>query len=747
MTGAIYAIFMASGATALVYEIIWARWLGLVFGNTTLAVSIVLSGFMAGLALGSWLAGRRLPRIRNPLGAYAAMELGIGAFAFVFPSMSGALDRVFAALVSSEELTPYGVGVRATLTLAVLLVPTTLMGATLPLLTDVLRRSRSQGGAWRVGLLYAANTFGAAAGVFASSFLLIELLGVRGTTWIAASLNLGVAGVAFAFARALPFESSDADAVRTAPLGSDGRLALAVITATGALALGSEVLWTRTMETLVGSSTYAFATILILYLIGIAVGSSLMAVVVNRLTDLRLWLIALPIGMGVWTMVAVWIFMHFTENMESYRLKILPLSVILVHYVKVVSLLMPLSLLSGACFPLATRMMDPSKDAHGSLVATAYAWNTVGALLGSLIAGFLIAPRTDFIQGLYVMAFLHACVPLAAVALSTLTWATAAVGVVSILLAGLSAAALGGNSTMVEIVERMHPGWEVRFNKPGLQGVTTVIARQGEPMGSMLLVNGRGMTQKSTVTKMMAHLPLLLHPHPVDTLVICFGMGTTYRSAVAHGGNVTVVELVAEVVEALDYFYEDADRVRAYPRGRIVVNDGRNFLKLTPKTFDVITIDPPPPIDAAGVNNLYSREFLELARAHLKPGGIMAGWIPLPGTLAGVETQEEVVRLVTTFSDVFAYAYAYPGVARSGIHVLGSDQPITVSIESIRERLAIPAIANDLNERETVPLSTFQAITALSKEAQAPPPLTDDDPGLEFYLLRALRAGEAKVHP
>jgi len=501
------------------------------------------------------------------------------------------------------------------------------------------------------------------------------------------------------------------------------------------------------METLVGGSTYAFATILILYLIGIAAGSSAMSLLVTRLTNLRLWLIAMPLGMGMWTVLAVWIFMHLTGTMEIYKLKALPWSAIFLDSVKVISLLMPLSLLSGACFPLATKLVDPSKDAHGALVATVYAWNTVGALAGSLIAGFLIAPHTDFIQALYVMACLHAGVTLTAIAFSQLTWAAAALAACTVTLAALSAVAARGNSVMVDIVERMHPGWEVRFNRPGLQGVTTAIAKQGEPLGSMLLVNGRGMTQKSTVTKMMAHLPMLLHPHPVDTLVICFGMGTTYRSAVAHGGNVTVVELVAEVVEAFDRFYPDAAQVRAYPRGRIVINDGRNFLKLTSQKFDVITIDPPPPIDAAGVNNLYSREFLELAREHLKPGGIMAQWIPLPGTLAGVDSQEEVVTLLTTFSGVFPYAYAYRGIGASGIHVLGSDAPIEVSVETIRQRLEDPAIAADLNERDSVPLSTFQQITALPKEAQPPPPLTDDNPALEFYLLRTLRSGTSKVHP
>jgi spermidine synthase len=247
------------------------------------------------------------------------------------------------------------------------------------------------------------------------------------------------------------------------------------------------------------------------------------------------------------------------------------------------------------------------------------------------------------------------------------------------------------------------------------------------------------MTRKATVTKMMAHRPMLLHPHPDNTLVICFGMGTTCRSAVAHGKNVTAVDLVGEILDAFESFHENAATVRAYPRGRLVVNDGRNFLELTRQTFDVITVDPPPPIDAAGVNNLYSKEFFELARQRLKPGGIMAHWIPLPGTLAGIETQEEVVRLIATFSEVFPYVYATRGFDGGGIHILGSDGPIEVSLESIRDRLQNPTVAADINAWDQVTTTAFQGITQLPRDAQGPAPITDDDPALEFYLLRTLR--------
>ncbi len=189
-TLAVYLIFAVSGASALIYQVIWTRWLGLVFGNTTLSVSIVLGSFMLGLALGSWIAGRLMHSIENPMRLYAFMEMGIGIFALLFPLFTRFTDFVFPLLVHSVSLNWYSLLVRAVLSIAVLLVPTTFMGTTLPLLTDFFHRSPVHTRNWRVGVLYAVNTLGAALGIIAGSFILIEAIGVLDTTRAAAALNL-----------------------------------------------------------------------------------------------------------------------------------------------------------------------------------------------------------------------------------------------------------------------------------------------------------------------------------------------------------------------------------------------------------------------------------------------------------------------------------------------------------------------------------------------------------------------------
>ena len=747
----VYLIFTISGAAALTYQVIWARWLGLVFGNTTLSISIVLGSFMLGLAMGSWLAGRFLNSIENPMRFYALMELGIGAFALCFPAITRLVDYVFPLLVHSVSLTGYSLFMRAAFSIAVLIVPTTLMGTTLPLLTDFFHRSPAHTRNWRVGLLYAANTLGAALGIVATSFILIDAIGIRSTSCVAAGLNILVAIAGYWLSRSVDIAGKPAFTGYGRKLTAAGRSAVAIITASGFLALASEVLWTRTLELIVGNSTYAFASIVLLYLIGIAAGSWAMSLFIHRIKNLPVWLATMLLGMGSWMLVAIALCEKIGSLMATYYDTKVPLSTIFGHYFETISLLLPLALFSGACFPLATRIIDPaSEDAKGLLVAKVYAWNTLGALGGSLAAGFLIAPFWDFFNSLYLVAFLYCLAAMASYLFISFAkdripykrGAAFLLGLISFVFAIFSYTGPHSEDYTLKLFET-NPIYKIAFNSPGLQGVTTVLQDRNDDFGSQLLVNGMGMTMKSVVTKMMAHLPMSLHPDPKNTLVICMGMGTTYRSALAWGGKVTVVELVPDVVRAMNYFYKDAPEIKACHRGRIVVNDGRNFLKLTREKFDVITVDPPPPINAAGVNNLYSKEFFELASKRLNRGGIMAIWIPYPGHDTGVQDGKTFIMLARTFAKVFPYTYVHESAAGNGLHVIGSLDHINASTGSILKRISKPAVARDLSEWGPVSPQFFMSgWMKLPHAYLVGPCVTDDRPRLEFYFLKALFSGE-----
>jgi spermidine synthase len=751
----VYAVFFFSGATALVYQVLWARWLGLVFGNTTASAAVVLGAFMAGLALGSHVIGRRVAHIARPLLGYAIAEAGIGLFALAFPLTSSLVEKLFSLLISTDSAPAWGLLVRSVLSFALLLVPTALMGATLPLLTEHFRRNPRVSKTWRVGALYAANTFGAAIGTLVSSVVLIELLGVRATTFVAALLNLGIAVVAWRLTPAGGAASAGDAPPAAARTSSAGGLAIATLAATGALALACEVLWMRTLQTFLGSSTYAFSSIVFVYLVGIAVGGWLCARVVSRVGDNAVVaLVALVAFMGAWMFVANGLFQSMVAAFDLERTQPTRLVAILAWYLLYDALLVPLALASGACFPLATRILNPhGSEAEGALVARAYSWNTWGAVAGSLLAGFVIAPRLDYLPAQALIGFLYV-----AVAAAGAVYALVAIGEPRARLVRVTAAcvaialfAVVGMRMQPSYEERLavaKPHYEVVMHEPGVQAVTTVLRRRGEPLASTLFVNGQGMTTKLADTKLMAHLPLLLHPSPQNTLVICFGMGTTYRSAISHGGKVTAVELVGGVLDAFPHFYADADRVRAYPQGRMLVGDGRNFLMTTRERFDVITVDPPPPIDGAGVNNLYSRDFIELAASRLADGGIVAHWIPYGGTQSGVDDEQSFNMLVDTFTGVFPHVYSRPSINEVGLHIVGSFVPLHPSRDRIAARLAQPAVSADLNELQPVPLSFFLDVAYTPSRAPSGDLIvTDDRPLLEFYLLRTARNGGRKVLP
>lgn len=748
----IYLLFAVSGATALIYQIIWSRWLSLIFGNTTISIALILAAFMLGLALGSWWAGRNLQRIKNPMRAYAFIELGIGIFALCFPYLTRLTDVVFTATISTGSAAPYSIAIRAILAFALLLLPTTLMGATLPLLTDFFKRSPKHSTSWKVGLLYAANTFGAALGIFLSGFLLIELIGIANTTNVAAVLNFLVAAIGLKMAAnaRLAAPAAMREVTRLDPKGA---LAIGILAVGGATALASEVLWTRTIESIIGNSTYAFSTIVLIYLTGIAAGSWLLSLVVNRFRNPSFWLASCQAGMGVWIFIAIVLFKAMAATLDPFKGTEISVLHLLSIYLRVMLGLFPLALLSGACFPLATRIIDPgSEDAEGGLIARAYSWNTIGAVAGSLIAGFLIAPFFDYLGALYLLAALYTVT--AAVAYTLLwRWEPPAQGkrtgmivaaTVTTALLATSILTISRGDSFPEHITALYPSTEVLSHKKGLQGITTIMKERKDPLANRLLVNGMGMTVKVTDTKMMAHLPMLLHDDPQETLIICFGMGTTFRSALSHGNRVTVVELVKEVLEGFEYFHADAAQVRANPNGQMLVNDGRNFLKLTKKRYDVITIDPPPPIDAAGVNHLHSREFMELAKSRLKKGGIMAHWIPFPKTQSGVEDIDTFNTLVATFAAVFPHAYVQKGYSNMGMHLLGSLEPLDISLSRLERRMDQKQIIDDILEWKLVPLEYFEGIQTYQPPTHTGALITDDRPALEFYLLSSLLQNRKK---
>lgn len=696
------------------YEVAWLRLAMASFGVTTPIVAMVLSIFMGGLALGSWGMGRLTPRLAGrpaaaPLRLYALAELVIGLSGLVVPP---ALHAGHALLARPGGGIAWGTTTHHLASgawIALVLLPfTAAMGATFPLAMASLRTGGDEGSKRSFSYLYLANVLGATAGTVTSALVLFELLGFRRTLWFAASMNVLLAAAAFALSSSATGPSSktrggarerqayDAEPAPSGPLG--------LLFVTGLTSMALEVVWVRQLTPFLGTVVYAFAMILAVYLLATSLGSALY----------RRWTGAAP-G-SIWLAAGCAALLSLAGG--DPRLGSAGIG--WASFARVLLAVAPFSAAVGFLTPL---LVDRWSSGSPQRAGSAYAVNVVGCILGPLLGSFVLLPWIGERWSSLVLS-----APLFAIGalLSRRERSPVPILAGSLVLAVALVA-------FTRDFESIYPVRSVRRDS-----TATVIAA-GEGMGKQLLVNGCGMTTLSTITKSIAHIPMAFLPdRPRNVLVICFGMGTSFRSAVSWGVPTTSVELIPSVPALFPYFHADAAEVEAQPGARIVVDDGRRFLERTTETYDIIVIDPPPPVEAAGSSLLYSREFYAAARPRLRPGGILQQW--LPG--GNVRSAASVAR---SLKDSFRYVRVFPSVEHWGMHFLASDLPIpVVTADALTAKLPPKATADLL---EWVPGRTARGFftTILRQEVSIDsviaadpdaPALTDDRPVNEYYLLR-----------
>jgi spermidine synthase len=590
------------------------------------------------------------------------------------------------------------------------------MGLTFPSAIAFLRRVGASGDRRDpFGALYLVNVLGALFGTIVTSAVLIELLGFLATSRIAAAGNAAIALVAMAASRApIPPDTPPPEEVPRRSVGDpDSRARRVALFTTGFTTMGLEVVWMRMYPSVVGTIVYSFAIIIGSYLLATTGGSIAYRLLRRRGLDGRLgW---------------VWPWLVAASVLPFYSASI---TLGMVHPVVRVFLgLVPFCALLGLVTPL---LVDREAGDDPARAGRAYGFNLLGCLFGPIVAGFVLLP-TFGSRG----ATVALVVPLALLALAKPL--TPGVGWVTKLAATGVAAGLWFSTTLFEeqLGDRI-----VRHDH-----VATVVAASGKK-GKQLFVNGVGMTHLTTITKMMAHFPAahlkLRAGERLDALVICFGMGTSFRSLASWDANVTAVELVPSVSEMFGYYFSDGPGLLAHGEGRlrIVHDDGRRFLDRTSARFDLITIDPPPPVEAAGSSLLYSKEFYASARARLKPGGILQTWIPG----GDAETVRGVIRSLV---ESFPYVRAFSSIEGWGIHFLASDSPILRYDAATLSGNLPPAAVEDLLEWIPGPPSRLFE-TMLSREYRIPAfgpgeggvdalAITDDRPINEFYALRRIR--------
>ncbi|MBY0277270.1 fused MFS/spermidine synthase, partial [Candidatus Binatia bacterium] len=736
---ALLGLFFASGASGLIYEIVWMRLLSLTMSVTVYAVTTVLCAFMAGLALGAAIAGRFAHRARRPLLAYGCVEIALAAVALITPTLLFHLGPIYASVHAALGGGGFGFAVaRFVLAFAVLLVPSTLMGTTLPLLSRAVIQNTEVVGRG-AGALYAVNTLGAVVGCVAAGFVLIPNLGLSLTNGFAASVSLAVGLCAVWLGRDL-ITSTDHVAARLEPASSTVRLAYAAIAISGFTALGYQVLWTRGLEQFTHNSTYAYSAILATFLLGIAAGSAVAARVVDRLRRplLGLGVIELVISASVLCAMLVY------ANLDRITVGIVTTlgglgswgKVVAVIFVQSSLVLLATTFLFGMTFPFVARVVVESLDSVGERIATAYTANTAGSIFGSVVIGFVVLPVLGMQGTFFALAALNAAVGLA------LAWR--AVEGRGRIVAVAAAAALAVIAVAVVPHQMFERTFVRRFGPLPFyrEEITdTIMVTDDAKRGRMIRYgDGRGTAGTGTVKedRMYAEIPLLLHEKPLRILNICFGVGNSLSSLTMHPvERIDSVELSPGVLAAAPFFASTNRDVLADPRIHMTIADGRNFLLLSRDKYDIIRLDPPE-LHTAGIVNLYTKEFYELARDHLAPGGIFSIWVNMVMT-----PEEDLKHLVRTVASVFPYVSVWHGPLFYSWVINGSMTPHDPDLARLMKKYEDPKVRAEMESIGVGdPFAFLSHFVFSGDEARAwagdGPLVTDDKTRLDFTVPRSL---------
>ncbi len=754
----VYLYLFISGITALVYEIIWTRQLTLVFGHTVYSVSIVLAAFMAGLGFGSYVWGHMIDRAvarqgeTSPLLVYGRIEIFIFAASAVLSLIFSEFHVFYAWMHRWLPESPVLFNaIKALLAFFLMFIPTTFIGATLPIISKYYVTDNTRLGT-QIGYLYSINTLGAAVGCLLTGFIFISSFGVLQTALLASCANL-IIGIGCIRIHQEEHPGGEKTPWRlpaiewpSVTLSAEQKLWMGIAFVCGFTALAYEVLWTRLLVFSIASTVYSFSLMLAVFLIGIGIGSWVVVPLMARVASLRTLLIALQAGIGVYVLFTLFSMDSLlSAPWNSYNLTH-PGKTFL-HYLKDSAALMLLpALLFGMNFPILIKLAAGGHEHVGRGTGQIYSANTLGAILGSLVAGFVFLPVLGTETSLAVVATLNLLmVPLLFWTgdYSTATLRKGVAGVTVVVVIALNVL-LPGN-LLDRFFMRDSAGQratsDLLYFEEGLTDTVAVFKDEYgilDPTAKRLITNGISMSASNVIAtrymKLLAHVPILLSDNPENVMVICFGTGQTTGAAGIHPrvGQVDSVELSPSVINTAPSFKAENHDVANNPKVNFVLQDGRNFLLTTQKKYDVITGEPPPPRTAFTVN-LYTKDFYEAALSRLKPGGIMSQWIPLHS-----QSAEEVDMHFKTFLSVFPHAIAWMSVANE-MMVIGSDQPITLDFKKLRERMAEPSVAQALRDIY-IPDAThlLSSIWFLEEEMQrlsaTQPLITDNRPRIEFYL-------------
>ena len=700
---ALAGAFLFSGAAGLIHEVVWVRLLGFVFGVSELAMATVLASFMGGLALGSWLVGTRSAAIRDRRRAYAWLEIAIGCAALLLPLLFAALEPVYAALWRRFHLSFAAFSViRFVLAGSVLLLPTILMGATLPVLAD--HMARLEGRRVSPEALYTLNLVGAVLGVVLAGFFLMPSIGVWGTIFAGALLNIGV-GVAV-LAMPATIERAPAAAAAAAPAAAPRLLVLAAFLS-GTLSLATQVAWTRVLTLVVGSTTYAFTTVLVVYLLALGLGGAWAARRGARGTAVRTDLAVAHFASALGIVAALWAVNRLPFwylRLYAYWPPAADFGGVARGLALAAAVLLVPVVAAGTVLPLTLVGAVPRDGAQtGAAVGRLYATNTIGAILGALLSGFFLIPVLGTRTTLLGVAAIATAVGLAFVASRPRPRWLPPVGAVAaaLVVAGIARAPAwnyqdlhtgvaeplsGLSGTQLSQITRLaDPRERVLFQREG--ATASVLVREDPRKIRKLVINSRTNASDSasdmSTQVLLAQLPLLFAPRTDRVFVVGWGSGVSIGSAARTAiGQVTAVELEPAVVEASAFFKHVNLDPLANPRVRLYEDDARHILVASDERYDVVLNEPSHPW-VAGVANLFTRDYYELVARRLEPDGILGTWIQ------SYQIAPETYRsLLATLQSVFPEILLFHSPGTSDTILLAARRPFVVDLPELERRFA-----------------------------------------------------------
>ncbi len=773
------ALFFASGFSSLIYQVVWNRMLVLVFGATSLATSTVLAVFMGGLALGSFAAGRISGRAHRPLFWYGVLEAIIGCWALMTPAMFAAATPLYKSIwMHTHACMPLLSVLRLVCTGLILLVPTTCMGATLPLLSRYVTNSLNLIGS-RVGTIYAVNTLGAVAGAAITGFVLLPTMGLHSITLFSAGINFVLFTVVLIISRSdsnapsvrlsptdhLDSGESGASSTRAATVQSPAATVILVAFGlSGALAMIYEVCWTRSLLMVIGSSTYAFTVMLTAFLVGIFVGSLVCARWIDRYRHPLLLFALIEVALCVMTIFSMYLF-NYLPFWDVYTTTLIRSNadlLLLVRFLFAGCILVPITLCLGAIFPVVVKAYTRDVSSVGTSVGSLYSANTFGAIIGAVLGGFLCLPlwgaEKTLVYGAAINLLIGAAVLWAVKALSMRTKVASTVAL--ILTAGiictrseiwdhaglLDAQASKRASKTIALKGASFETWTKQLRdhvvvKYWADGLCSNVGILYAPELGITSLVTNGHTDGSngfdkSVQSMVSGFPLLLNSKPNDIAVIGWGTGQTVGTATLFPvRSIEAVELEPNVVEASKFFHDINRKPELDGRVHLSFNDGRNFLLTTDKKFDLIVSEPSNPWQT-GVCNLFTVEYFNLCKQRLNSGGQLAVWMQTSEVpqkdLLGV-----LAALRSNFKNLLGF-WTDPG----NLVVVASDTPLRIDLKAVQKLLADPNIAGEFNSLGITNAESFVGRVAFSSgENDRLPPgsvsNSDDRNALEFDVGRS----------